>query len=261
MHKIDPLVKRLSVKSIIEDIDNYCFLLDQNESEEVIHQFLANHSYFFNTLIRLFDSSPLYSKIKLGSDFELDFCFMDPSSFGPNWVFIEIERPEHKLFNKSGDPSSKLSHAIRQVQDWQYWVSDNISYARSTMTGINYPRGYIFIGRRKELDGKPKLINRLKRINYDNRLSVEVRTFDYFINSAKSVLKLLNEENANGFWSLPLKALGNTELKKGFPIEWSEYFNRHSIESEEGKLWHNEQMKDMESVKNLSFDEFTDRNL
>ena len=257
MIEIDPLVKRITAQNIKEDIDEYRSLIDRNAPEEVIHQFLANHSYFFNDLIRLFNSSPLYSKIKLGSDFELDFCFMDPSSFGPNWVFIEIEKPEYKLFNKSGDPSNKLSHAIRQVQDWQNWVSENISYARKTMPGINYPRGYVFIGRRKELEGKPELINRLERINYDNRLSVEVRTFDYFITSALSVLNLLNKENLNGFWDLPLKALGNTNLKMGFPIEWRDYFRSHSLKTEDGKFWHNEKMEDLENLKNQSFDDFS----
>lgn len=41
---------------------------------------------------------------------------------------VEIERADNTLFTNGGDPSSKLTHAIRQVQDWKLWIRDNRDY-------------------------------------------------------------------------------------------------------------------------------------
>lgn len=39
-------------------------------------------------------------------------------------VFIEIETPGKRWFNAKGDPSADLTHAIRQLSDWQAWVKN-----------------------------------------------------------------------------------------------------------------------------------------
>lgn len=178
----DPLVENLTLEKIQNDITTYEQLLDKPSTEHEVHEFLSSHTYFFNTLIRLYGYSPLYSKVKLGSSYEVDFAYFDTSSYGPEWELIEIESPKQRLFNKNGDQSAALTHAIRQVEEWHSWIHENLDFARKLMPYIEYPMGYIFIGRRKDLTNQDA--KRLKRLNFSYRKSIEIHTLDYFTSAA-----------------------------------------------------------------------------
>jgi hypothetical protein len=110
--------------------------------------------------------SALFSKVRLGAEFELDFAYCSGNSMGTYWTFIELERPDFALFNRSGDPSKYLSHALRQVADWNAWIDDNAAYASDTLAGLvddspaqwQWPHNFrrpitslIVIGRRQHL--------------------------------------------------------------------------------------------------------------
>lgn len=218
--KIDPLVEALTLKRLEKDVKEFERLLSLRSKEHRIHEFLSKHSYFFNEIIRLFGVSPLYSKIRLGSEYEIDFVCFDSGSLGPEWMFIEIEGSDQRLFTKSGDPSTRLTHAIRQLQDWQSWIHDNLDFARKLLPHIEYPFGYIFIGRRSELTTATS--KRLRRINYENRLSLEVHSLDWFISAARSVANIV-EEAGRGTWPLPMRAFTHKDLRKGLPPQSLEY--------------------------------------
>lgn len=212
--KIDPLVRALTPELLQRDIDDFERLLDDSADEPRIHGFLAQHSYFFNGIIRIFGVSPLYSKVRLGNEFEVDFACFDSGSCGPEWRLVEIEGPSQPLFTRSGDLSAKLNHAIRQVQDWQSWIHENLDYARKLLPQIEYPLGYIFMGRRSELTSMTA--KRLRRINYDYRHSLEVHSLDWFVSAARSVTNILGDRG-RGNWPLRMKALTHKELTRGLP--------------------------------------------
>lgn len=186
---VDPLVRALTRTKVDADIAEYLKLLDGGAAEAAVHQFLATHFYFFNGLIRLFDVSPLYSKVKLGSQYEVDFAFFDLTSFGPEWNLIEIEAPSRQMFTKAGNPTAALTHAIQQVRDWHAWVHENLDYARKLMPKIEYPMGYVFIGRRVHLTSAAK--EKLRRFAYENRNFLHIHTLDWFAGWAHSVKDLL----------------------------------------------------------------------
>src|SRR5262249_1357689 len=223
--EIDPLVKALTSEQIVRDIDEFERLLDAQVHESRLHEFLAHHSYFFNTIIRLFGASPLYSKIKLGSEFEIDFACFDAGSPGPEWHITEIESPKHSLFTHAGDPSAPLTHAIRQVLDWQSWIHENLDYTRKLMPYIEHPLGYVFIGRHKELT--PAMAKRLRQLNYTYRSSLEIHSLDWFAAAARSVLHLVGP-NTHGNWAVPLHALTQRDLAQGLPPLAQQYMHAFS---------------------------------
>lgn len=223
---IDEQVRQLTTERVQVDVGQYLQLIDKPASEEDVHEFLATHSYFFNGILRLYGASPLYSKIRLGSEFVVDFVWFDSGSVGPEWHLTEIEHPEKKLFTSSGDPTAHLTHAIRQVLDWQDWISRNLSYAQKLLPHIIYPMGYVFMGRRKFLDDNTR--ERLQRINYEYRKSLQVHTLDWFAGAALSVLNIV-ENKGSGNWQLPMRALSHEDLSIGLPswsIEYMENFMR-----------------------------------
>ena len=98
--------------------------------EETIHQFLTENSF----LLRFVSGTGiLKSKFRLADAFVPDFLAISQDDHASNTAaplltFVEIERADKALFTRSGDPSSFLMHAIRQVQDWKHWVNDNRGY-------------------------------------------------------------------------------------------------------------------------------------
>lgn len=211
---VDPKVRALTGRKVEEDIKTYIKLLDSNASEQRIHSFLASHSYFFNGLIRLGGASPLYSKVRLGSDYEIDFVWFDAGSLGLEWSLAEIEPPQFLLFNREGDPSARLTHAIGQIRNWQTWVDDHKEYAEKLMPGIEHPLGLLFMGRRSELSSM-KAQKKLRQLAFDQRMFLRIHTLDWFAQNAESVVNLV--ERGGGTWWLPMNAYSHRKLAASLP--------------------------------------------
>lgn len=224
----DPAITSLTRRKIITEIDEFRKLLDSKVDEAEIHGFLATHSYFFQGLIRNEGVSPLYSKIKLGSNYEIDFAWFDTSSNGPEWCFAEIEAPSRNMFTATGDPSRWLTHAIQQVLDWHSWIHDNLSYAAKLMPHVEYPRGFVFVGRRSELTSIAR--KRLRRLCYEYRRSVEIHTLDWFISAARIFMNHV-DDSKGGDWAIPSAALSHSELARGFPTHAFDWLNSDFAEN------------------------------
>lgn len=171
--------------TIAAAITRYIRLLDSGPSEEQVRRFLATHMYFWNGLVRV--HTPVYTKVKLAAEFEVDFVWCDPSSSGAEWHLVEIERPTAKLFTNAGEPSHRLTHAMTQVRDWQNWIVRHSQDADELMPGIYQPMGHVFMGRRSEL-ANPAPKDRLRAINAQQRAHLHIHTLDAFASMAMSVL-------------------------------------------------------------------------
>ncbi len=200
-------------RTISAAIKEYLTLIDSRPSEEEVRTFIATHLYFWNGLVRA--GSNVYTKVRLGSDYEIDFVWMDPSSSGAVWHLAEIEGPAQKLFTRAEEPSQRLSHAMTQVRDWQNWIVRHGEYADDLMPGVYQPMGHVFMGRRSEL-ADPTAWERLHAINVQQRAHLHVHTLDAFAAMARSVLT----------WSpraFPQRALADKELRRGLPENLAGY--------------------------------------
>lgn len=210
----DPAVQALTATRLREEVTEYMSLLNARVREGVVHDFLAERSYFFNGILRLFGYSPLNSKVKLGHDYEVDFAWFDSGSYRSEWRLVEIESPTRTMFTKAGNPSESLTHAVQQVRDWHDWVHDHLDYARGLMPFIDYPLGYVFIGRRRDLtDATWK---ELKRLRFEHRMFLEIHTLDWFGRNAESVVNLIHPTDG-GEWPIPARAFGHADLKRQLP--------------------------------------------
>lgn len=214
---IDPEVSKLTSESVRSHVEEFIGLLDKNSKEEAIQAFLETHSYFFNGPLDLYGLSPLYSKIELGSDYVTDFAWFDIHSLGCEWNLVEIEPPEEPLFNAKGDPSARLTHAITQVRDWQYWIHQNNDFARKLLPNVLSPMGYIYMGRHAELKVKEKQ-EALQHLSYDNRGQFRIYTLDRLASAAIGVADRLIGETG-GTWYVPMRALTHKDLANGLTGE------------------------------------------
>jgi hypothetical protein len=127
------------IKKHKEDTRLFQKLIETKPTENIIQSFLEEHPIVL--LHAMLDGfypvastrSALFAKVTLGSQHEVDFAYCNWNSGGNWWTFIELERSDVQMFTKAGDPSKYLTHAIRQVTDWQTWLNDNYEYAKSEM--------------------------------------------------------------------------------------------------------------------------------
>ena len=213
--KIDPLIRELTSKKVVADVAEFTRLLDSKARESKLQEFLASHSYFFSGMIDVYSPSPLYAKVKLGHDYEVDFAWLYFDSFGPEWRLVEIENPGSALFTKSGEPSSALSHAMQQARDWCAWVHDHAEYARKLMPQISHPLCYIFLGRRKDVT--PANREALRKLRYDRRSEIVIHTLDWFVRSGQVFGQCIGPDGPT--WQIPMKVLTQRDLKNGLPEE------------------------------------------
>jgi len=75
----------------------------------------------------------LIPEFSLGGEFFADFVAVSGASGMLELEFIELEPIDTPMFNKKGDPSPRLSHAIRQVSDWRAFAKRNDSYLRDAL--------------------------------------------------------------------------------------------------------------------------------
>lgn len=76
-------------------------------------------------------------KFRLADKFVPDFVILGIQPWSqahtPTVTMVELELPSMPFFTKSGNPSSHLTHALRQLQDWKAWVRDHRSYLRDEL--------------------------------------------------------------------------------------------------------------------------------
>ena len=123
----------------------------------------------------------------MGSEYVTDFIIQKADS---SYIVVEIEKASNKLYTINGDQTKELRHAIRQIEDWQRWIHENISYARKKLKGITNPKGLILIGNSRTLNDDD-----LKRLSYSNsntRRSYEIITYDDLIEKGKLLIKNLS---------------------------------------------------------------------
>jgi hypothetical protein len=124
--------KLAKIKEAIFDFDA---VLKQG-SEQAVQTYLENWPFIFEFLCD--DGAGfIQSHPKLAEKLIPDFVIFSRYRWTNNpfllCTFIEIENPSMPLFTRAGNPTSQLTHAIRQVQDWKSWVRNNSQYLQKEL--------------------------------------------------------------------------------------------------------------------------------
>ena len=127
-------------------------LIASAEDEGELQRFIEKHKYILTG-----KASPAHHgqicipKPNLGGKLHPDFLIAGLDSAGFWWYGVELENPRYRMFTKKADPTKELSHALRQIEDWRSWLTQNISYAQDELGFLQIDADlpcYIVIGRR-----------------------------------------------------------------------------------------------------------------
>lgn len=179
----------------LKDVRGFSRVLESAKLEREVQDYLTLHP---DVLIQHLSGGHgrwVIPQQRLGCEFVTDFMIGERSSIGLQWYPVELESPRAKLFNKNGDPSSTLTHAIRQVQDWRRWLQDNIDYARrpKNESGLGLidvePQclGFIVMGRAAAQTHDD---NRRRR-HMIYQLGIQIRTFDWLLDNLRAKARSL----------------------------------------------------------------------
>ncbi|MGE5620993.1 MAG: Shedu anti-phage system protein SduA domain-containing protein [archaeon] len=173
-----------NIKISLGVIEAFANKIDKNLLEEEYHKYFATHPVLIDPL-----AQEVLSKKKLGVEFITDFVLRRLDN---EYILVEIEKPQSRIFNKQNDFSFEFVHSLGQVLDFQEWVETHAEYARSLLPGISSPKGILIIGRRSELS--PTQETKLKRFAITCK-NIEIYTFDDLLNKAKNLYRNILREN------------------------------------------------------------------
>lgn len=181
-----------------DEVADYKTALDAARDEGDIQRFLEAHPRLLVQHLTLGRRSWVIPKKRLGSEHETDFVIAQKATDGYVWNAVELERPQAKMFNKNGDPSAALTHALRQINDWREWLSQNLDYATRPpeRSGLNlidiHPEleGTIIIGRDADFDRRA---NSARRQRLERVHRVKIETYDWLFTQASERLASLDK--------------------------------------------------------------------
>jgi len=154
------------------------------DREEVLQRYLRNHPHLLSPT-----HTRVWPKAKLGTKRVTDFVFLEaPGSY----LLVELERDNLRLFNKKGEPSGLLQHALHQVRTWKQFIRTHPDYVRNgdlQFQGMSTnPRSLVVIGRSATLQPQDRhLLQELESENPNNR----IWTYDDVLANATAVFENL----------------------------------------------------------------------
>jgi hypothetical protein len=181
------------------EVAAYKTALDTARDEGDMQRFLEAHPRLLIQHLVAGRRSWVIPKKRLGSEHETDFVVAQQATDGLVWYAVELERPQAKMFNKNGDSSAALNHALRQINDWRDWLSRNLDYASrpSDRSGLNlidiHPEleGMIIMGRDADFDRRA-IAPRRQRLERVHRVKIE--TYDWLLAQASERLASLEKK-------------------------------------------------------------------
>ncbi len=168
-------------------IDEFSVLLgSKTRNENSIQAHLSKNPILFG-----FEYKRVIPKHKLGGEYETDYAL---EKHDGSCDVVELEASTHKLYTKSGNPTSHLVHAEQQILDRLDWIDKNNPYARTTLNGLYSPSGFIVIGRRESLSEPDQ--ERLRRRNIFFNGKIKVLTYEDLLERGRDMLFRLRGSRA-----------------------------------------------------------------
>lgn len=170
--------RMLGDKSLIEQ--RYQDYLERN-TEFIWTPYLLNHRLHLDCVL---------SKFPLDTSLVTDFAYLTKSTTKWWVVLIELETPHRRLFTKANKPSSDLTAAITQVNEWRIFINRNSAEVVRRLDPIRRPLPHnkvsfkyvLVIGRSTELETQARkdALDELCRDDFT------ILTFDSLLSAAKS---------------------------------------------------------------------------
>ena len=170
----------------------------KNNTENKIQAFLEENSIFIPMTFLLnhhLHMNCIISKFKLGNEFITDFAYLTKSSDYWEFVLIELEEANKKIFTNDKENNyfhSEFNHAYDQITSWKAYVNKNREKILHQIDKLRIPlnensvrfKYVLVIGRNSEKNNSEK-----RRVMFAEKSDSDVRimTYDSLISQCESL--------------------------------------------------------------------------
>lgn len=168
-------------------------VLAENNERSLLKLIHDNSFLLYDIYSRKYGIQPAFHEVSFGNEFRCDFAWLNDNSDGPEWVIVEIEKPNMRLFNKNGAPSAELNNAIHQVRSWERYFEQFPDEKRRLFGAVGRFR-FVLVAGSKESWSTNEAVK--WRLHHNKTDSIEIRSFDIF-NRAMKILK----QDPSELWS------------------------------------------------------------
>ncbi|MBU1206396.1 MAG: DUF4263 domain-containing protein [Proteobacteria bacterium] len=164
---------------------NFCALLDQKESEEILQKFLEENP----VLLHEFSPSLIFFKAPLLSFYKTDFTIL---SHAKELILIELEKPHTQILKKDGGVHSDLQHAFDQARNWLHTSDEHrlavLECIRLDQKQVGSVRAVVIAGR--DVENDPEHLRKLKGIDFGR---IKFLTYDDLLGAFDALLRALDK--------------------------------------------------------------------
>lgn len=179
-----------------------------NNSEIDLLAILKENSFLFYELVfRKYGVQPIFHEVQFGKEQRCDFAWLNDNSDGPEWVLVEVEKPELKLFTKKKEPTSEFHHSMEQVKSWIRCFKENPLEKSAIFGAVAKFRIILVVGSLEEWNIEA---NAKWRIEESSHNLFEIRSSNVFLKALENFKNKPDE-----FWSFEEhpRTLKRTELQ------------------------------------------------
>jgi cellobiose-specific phosphotransferase system component IIA len=167
------------------ELDQFELLINQKpESEPDLHDFLERYPQILDPLAVQVWSKPDFHGFK-----EPDFLIRRSDD---TYLVVEIENAAKQLITQAGQPSSHVTQAVKQANDYQGFLRRRLPEARTHFPEIDDIDGLVVIGIENLLS--PSQAEVLRNENM-SRSKLRIVGFDWVVNRSRAIIANVSTSN------------------------------------------------------------------
>lgn len=195
LKKLEKYMVKPHQKLTIEMRQELAEIISSAKDEKPIQKFIGKHPFLITSKVQpAHHLQVCIPTPNLGGLFKPDFLIAGMDSAGFWWYGVELENPNYHMFTQAGDQTKELSHALRQIEDWREWLTDNIMYAQHTLGYIQIDAelpSYVLIGRRdEEVLEASNLQNRQRAVMKRDKNQLLLHHYEWLLDDSLTLVRV-----------------------------------------------------------------------
>lgn len=121
----------------IKSISEFGVLINQNTTTErdILNFIRDNRAYFIVASVLTefhfgHHSAYAFPEFELPPNYKVDYLIIGKSSYGYEFVFVELENPYKSITTNDGSLGTTFRKGLKQVSDWNSWLESNFSHLK-----------------------------------------------------------------------------------------------------------------------------------
>ncbi|NRG47657.1 DUF4263 domain-containing protein [Bacillus sp. CRN 9] len=169
--------------------------INNNEAYPLIASIMKKYSFGHH-------DAYIFPEFQLGNSYRVDYLLVGKSSGGYEFLFVELEHPNEKIFLKDGYYGEAFRKGLKQVKDWRRWLDSNfVSLQETFRKSKNLDKALheeflvsdstrwhfaVVAGRRYDFEKNKEYTYKLRREEVVNK--IDILHYDNLYDMAKNII-------------------------------------------------------------------------